>query len=93
MKIEAKMFKKKCKNVSKICENWSKNDSKLPLGGFLGPLLGALGAMWVPRGASMPKSEKKGIVIDAFLGPHFGTFLVLCRTLKHFLERFFWVSV
>ena len=49
--------------------------------------------MWVPMGASMPTSEKKGIVIHAFLGPHFGTCLAIFRNLKHFLERFFWVSV
>ena len=60
-----------------MCENWSKNDSKLPLGGFLGPLLGALGAMWVPRGASRLEQTKKGIVLLAFLGPHFGTFLII----------------
>ncbi len=76
MKIEAKMFRKFGHNGSKMCENWSKNDSKLPLGGFLGPLLEALGAMWVPRGGPRLKNDEKGSRIHVFWGPHFGTFLV-----------------
>ena len=62
-----------------MCENWSKNDSKLPLGGFLGLLLEALGAMWVPRGGPMLKNDEKGSRIHVFWRPHVGTFLVIFR--------------
>ena len=73
--------------------NGCQKEAKLRLGGFLGRLLEALGAMWVPRGAPMLKNDEKVTSITLRWGPHFGTFSVLCRTLKHFLERFFWVSV
>ena len=74
-------------------ENGCQKEAKLRLGGFLGPLLEALGAMWVPRGVPMVKKYEKGSCLHLFSGPHFGPFWVLFRTLKHFLERFFWVSV
>ena len=76
-----------------MCENGRQRDAKWRLGSFLGPLLEALGAMWVPSGAPMFKNYEKGSCFHLFSGPHFGPFLVLFRNLKHFLERFFWVSV
>ena len=76
-----------------MCENWSKNDSKLPLGGFLGPLLEALGAMWVPRGAPMLKNNEKWSICIAFGGPHFGTFLVIFRDFMLFGGCFLGVLV
>ena len=93
MKIEAKMFRKFGHNGSKMCENWSKNDSKLPLGGFLGPLLEALGAMWVPRGAPMLKKYEKGRCLHQFSGPHFGAFLVIFRDFMLFGGCFLGVLV
>ena len=63
------------------------------LGRFLGPLLEALEAMWVPRGVPMSKNNEKVTWIHVVLGAHVGTFFVFFRHLKHFLERFFWVSV
>ena len=75
-----------------MCENWSKNDSKLPLGGCLGPLLEALGAMWVPRGAPRDKITKLGTVTHPVLGPNFRPFLLFFRNLKDFVVRFFRVS-
>ena len=80
-------------NGSKMCQNWSKNDSKLPLGGFLGPLLEALGALWVPRGAPMLKKYEKGRCLHQFSGPHFGAFLVIFRDFMLFGGCFFWVFV
>ena len=76
-----------------MCENWSKNDSKLPLGGFLGPLLEALGAMWVPRGAPMLKNDEKVTSITLRWGPHFGTFLVIFRDFMLFGGCFLGVFV
>ena len=87
------MFKKFGLNGSKMGAKLSKNDSKLLLGSCLGPLLEALGAMWVPKGVPMLKNDEKMTSIALRLGPHFGPFLVLFRNLQHFLERFFWVSV
>jgi len=49
-----------------MSENWTKNDSKWPLGGYLGPLLEALGAMWVPRGAQYKKRTKKNLARPFF---------------------------
>ena len=59
-----------------MCEKWSNNDSKLPLGGFLGASGGPLGAMWVPRGAPrLKKSEKvsswtppRGSILEPIFG-------------------------
>ena len=62
---------------SKMSEIWTKNGSKLPLGGFLGPLLEALGAMRVPRGAPMLKKDEKVTSITLGLGPHFGIFWII----------------
>ena len=41
----------------------------------------------------MLKNYEKGSCLHLFSGPHFRPLLVLFRNLKHFLERFFWVSV
>jgi len=41
----------------------------------------------------MVKKYEKGSCLHLFSGHHFGPFWVLFRTLKHFVERFFWVSV
>ena len=60
-----------------MSENWTQNGSKLSLGGFLGPLLEALGAMRVPRGAPMLKKDEKVTSITLGLGPHFGIFWVI----------------
>ena len=87
------MFKKFGLNGSKMCAKLSKNDSKLPLGSCLGPLLEALGAMWVPRGAPMLKKDPKGSRINIFLGPHFGSFLVIFRDLMLFGGCFLGVFV
>ena len=59
----------------------------------MGPLLEALGAMWVPRGAPMLKNDEKGSRIPFFLGPHFGTCLVFFRDFMVFGGCFFWVLV
>ena len=40
-----------------MSENECQKEAKLKLGGFLGPLLEALGAMWVPRGLPMLKNN------------------------------------
>ena len=76
-----------------MCENWSKNDSKLALGGCLGPLLEALGAIWVPRGAPMLKNDEKVTSITLRFGPHFGTFLVIFRDFMVFGGCFLGVFV
>ena len=73
-------------------ENGCQKEAKLRLGSFLGPLLEALGAMWVPRGIPMVKKYEKGSCLHLFSGRHFEPFWVLFRTLKHFLDSFFWIS-
>ena len=54
---------------------------------------GHVGARPFCIGPALLHRAKKGIVIPAFLGPHFGTCWALFRNLKDFWERFFWVSV
>ena len=93
MKIEAKMFRKFGHNGSKMCENWSKNDSKLPLGGFLGPLWRRWGPCGCPGVPQCSKIVKKGRAFPAFLGPHFGTFLVIVRDFMLFGGCFLGVFV
>ena len=72
-----------------MSENRSKNDSKVRLGGFLGRLLDGLGAMWVRRGAPMPKKDEKVTSITLSLGPHFGIFWVIFANLV-LLGSCFW---
>ena len=62
-----------------MCENGCQNEAKWRLGGFMGPLLEALGAMWVPRGTPMLKNDEKVTSITLRWGPHFNTFLVIFR--------------
>ena len=59
MKIEAEMFGKMKLKWSEMCENWSQNESKLPLGVLLGPSGRPLGALWVSRGVPRLKTQLK----------------------------------
>ena len=76
-----------------MCENWSKNDSKLPLGGFLGASGGPLGALWVSRGAPRLEKSEKVSSWTPPRGPHFGTFLVIFRDFMLFGGCFLGVFV
>ena len=64
-----------------MCANWSKNDSKLPFGGFLGPSGGPLGALWVSRGAPRLETSFAGRPFRHHLGAHFGSFFAILRSL------------
>ena len=59
----------------------------------MGPLLEALGAMWVPRGTPMLKNDEKVTSITLRWGPHFGTFLVIFRDFMLFGGCFLGVFV
>ena len=65
----------------------------MALGSSLGPLLEALGAMWVPRGAPMFKNDANVTSSTLGLGPHFGTFLVIFRDFMLFGGCFLGVLV
>ena len=60
-----------------MCDNGCQNEAKWRLGGSMGPLLEALGAMWVPRGAPMLKNDEKVTSITLRCGSHFGSFLLI----------------
>ena len=65
-KSAAKMCEENVEIVARMYENGCQKDAKLRLGGFLGPLLEALGAMWVPRGVPMLKNNEKLSILLAF---------------------------
>ena len=64
-----------------MCENWSKNDAKLPLGGFLGASGGPLGALWVSRCVPRLESSFAGRPFGDHFGAHFWSFFAILRTL------------